>query len=436
MRRILPCLLLFSSLLACAQDQATRSVKVDVSGAWILREQMFDEVQTQRMSLQVSRLTNRISGQIGSSKIDGTISDSHVSLKMLTSSGRVIATYTGEAKDGGLSGTGDWDGTKSQWSARRPASKPEDSPRTHTYTPTEFYRTFSYALPPVLHIFPGDTVRTKSIDAAGTDENSARRSIGGDPLTGPFFVEGALPGDTLVIKLNRIRTNRDWAWSGQSLIGNALAPDYLMNLKRQRDFNSRWKIDKAKGTVYLDTPTDPLKGFTVPLQPMLGSVGVAPQGRNATRTIESGEFGGNMDYNQIKEGATIYLPVFHDGALLLVGDGHAAQGDGELTGDALETSMDIEFTVDVIPQKSIRTPRVENDEFLMAVGIAGSLDQALQTATTEMARWLEGDYKLNPNESAMILGSAMKYDVADLVSTQVSIVAKVPKSLLATLRHQ
>ena len=96
--------------------------------------------------------------------------------------------------------------------------------------------------------------------------------------------------------------------------------------------------------------------------------------------------------------------------------------------------MDIEFTVDVVPEKSIGTPRVENSQFLMAVGIAGSLDQALQTATTEMTRWLEADYKLNPNETAMILGSAMKYDVADLVSTQVSIVAKIPKSVLETLR--
>ena len=143
-----------------------------------------------------------------------------------------------------------------------------------------------------------------------------------------------------------------------------------------------------------------------------------------------------MDYNQLREGTTIYLPVFHDGALLFMGDGHAAQGDGELTGDALETSMEFEFTVDVIPGKSVGTPRAENSEYLMAIGIGGSLDQALQRATSEMARWLEGDYKLNNNESAMILGFALKYDVADLVGTQVSIVAKVPKSTIAQLKHE
>jgi amidase len=255
-------------------------------------------------------------------------------------------------------------------------------------------------------------------------------------LTGPFYVEGAIPGDTLVVKLNRVRTNRDWAQSGQGIVGNALGPGYLMNLKRAQNFSSRWKLDKEKGVAYLDKPTDPLKGFTVPLQPMLGCVGVAPPGRDVIRTGDSGVFGGNMDYNQIREGTTVYLPVFHDGALLFMGDGHAAQGDGELTGDALETSMEFEFTVDVISEKSIGAPRAENAEFLMAIGIGGSLDQALQRATTEMARWLEGDYKLNSTESAMILGFAVKYDVADLVGTQVSIVAKIPKTALAQLKRQ
>jgi acetamidase/formamidase len=260
--------------------------------------------------------------------------------------------------------------------------------------------------------------------------------MGGNPLTGPFYVEGAIPGDTLVIKLNRVRTNRDWAGSGQSVVGNALAPGYLMNLRRAQNFSSRWKLDKEKGIAYLDKPTDPLKGFTVPLQPMLGCVGVAPPGRDVIRTGDSGVFGGNMDYNQIREGTTVFLPVFHDGALLFMGDGHAAQGDGELTGDALETSMEFEFTVDVIHERSIGTPRAENAEYLMAIGIGGSLDQALQRATTEMARWLEGDYKLNSTESAMILGFAVKYDVADLVGTQVSIVAKIPKTALAQLKRQ
>jgi acetamidase/formamidase len=141
-----------------------------------------------------------------------------------------------------------------------------------------------------------------------------------------------------------------------------------------------------------------------------------------------------MDYNQIVEGTTLYLPVNHPGALLFVGDGHAAQGDGELTGDALETSMDIEFTVDVIEGRSTGHPLAENDEYLISLGIGGSLDQALQMATSGLMRWLERDYKLAPSDAAVVIGFAIKYDIVDLVGTQVSIAAKLPKSALAKLR--
>lgn len=278
-------------------------------------------------------------------------------------------------------------------------------------------------------------MKTKSVDAYGMDENSALRAMGGNPVTGPFFIEGAMPGDTLVVKLNSVRTNRDWARSGHSIVGNALEPGYLMNLKRAQGFISRWKIDKEKGIAYLEQPPDPLKNLTIPLQPMLGCVGVAPPAGFVIRTRDSGVFGGNMDYNQIREGTTVHLPVFYDGALLFLGDGHAAQGDGELTGAALETSMEFEFTVDVISGKSIGTPRAENAEYLMSIGIGGSLDQALQRATTDLARWLEGDYKLNSTEAAIVMGFAVKYDVADLVDTQVSIVAKIPKTTLAQLKR-
>ena len=138
-------------------------------------------------------------------------------------------------------------------------------------------------------------MKTKSVDAYGMDENSAFRSMGGNPVTGPFFIEGAMPGDTLVVKLNSVRTNRDWARSGQSIVGNALEPGYLMNLKRAQGFNSRWKLDKDKGIAYLEQQTDPLKNLTIPLQPMLGCVGVAPPAGFVIRTSDSGVFGGNTE---------------------------------------------------------------------------------------------------------------------------------------------
>ena len=172
----------------------------------------------------------------------------------------------------------------------------------------------------------------------------------------------------------------------------------------------------------------------MPLRPFLGCVGVAPAGHMVFRSGYPGRFGGNMDYNRLTEGVTLYLPVSQPGALLFLGDGHAAQGDGELTGNALETSMDIEFSVDVMPRKSPGMPRAEDDEFLMAMGIAGSLTEGLQLATTEMARWLEERHKLNPSEVASVLGTAMRYDIAEVVDPLVNVVARVPKKALAQIQ--
>jgi len=167
---------------------------------------------------------------------------------------------------------------------------------------------------------------------------------------------------------------------------------------------------------------------------MLGCVGVAPQGGMRYRSGFLGSYGGNMDYNQLREGVTVYLPVYAPGALLFVGDGHAAQGAGELTGDALETSMDVEFTVDVQAGGAPPAPRMENAEYLMASGIAGSIDEAFREATTNLVRWLERTYGLNAAEVSSVLGTAMVYDVAEVVDPQPHIVAKVPKASLAALR--
>jgi acetamidase/formamidase len=322
-----------------------------------------------------------------------------------------------------------------KWTAVRIPARPS-SPGTYDFEPTEFHQYFSSKIKPVMRIHPGDTVRTWAVDAGGRDKQGAQRSGGGNPQTGPFYVEGALPNDTLVVRLNKVRTNRDWAGSGNQIMRNALEPGTLGNLKWEQTFASRWKLDSEKNIAFLEKPTEALKNFTVPLQPMLGCVAVAPQGDWSIRTTDSGRFGGNMDYNQIREGTTLYLPVSHPGALLFLGDGHAAQGDGELTGDALETSMDFEFTVDVIRGRNFGHPLAENSEFLISIGIGGSLDQGLQQATSGMVRWLERDYGLNANEAAMLLGFAVKYDVVDLVGTQVSIAAKLPKTALASLQKK
>jgi acetamidase/formamidase len=141
-----------------------------------------------------------------------------------------------------------------------------------------------------------------------------------------------------------------------------------------------------------------------------------------------------LDYNRIREGTTIYLPVFEPGALLFLGDGHAAQGDGELSGNALETSMDIEFSVDVVSEGRATGVRAEDAEYYMAMGIGVSVTDALQQATTSMARWLEDDYNLTASEAALVLGTAMRFDIAEVVDPEHHVVARLSKQILNSLR--
>jgi acetamidase/formamidase len=255
--------------------------------------------------------------------------------------------------------------------------------------------------------------------------------LGGNPQTGPFYVETVVPGDVLVVRLNRVRLNRDWAISDDGIVGRALNADLAVKMKD--GFKTvRWRLDRERGVASLERPTEHLATFTVPLRPMLGCVAVAPGfGAAAPPTGDSGRYGGNMDFNDIIEGATVHLPVAQPGALLYVGDGHAVQGDGELNGNALETSMDVEFTVDVIPSRSLASPRVEASTHTMAVGLGGSLEDALRGATAGLADWLEQDYHLTPSEIAMVLGTSVEYTVSEVADRNAGVVAKLRKDRLA-----
>ena len=402
------------------------------AGQWISDTQWLDRHNWQRMVLTLDG--DRLTGKYGDSEIHGDFRNGSIEATVKQGSGttelhgrvqgdRIVGTGKNTVGDNRIDLT---------WEARRlPAP---GAPRTHTFEPTVFQHFFSEQTEPVLHIATGDTVKTWSVDAGGSDPKGVRRTSGGNPLTGPFYVEGAVPGDTLVIHFNRIRLNRDTAISGDLIVNSAVNPGYVAQRKPVKDYDSDWKIDRAAGFAMLKKPTDKLKDYRVPLAPMLGCVGVAPGGGNQYRSGSLGFYGGNMDYNQLREGVTVYLPVSVPGALLFVGDGHAAQGAGELTGDALETSMDIEFTVDVLPGAGLPGPRFENADYLMASGIAGSVDDALRGATTNLVRWLERKYGLNAAEVSSVLGTAMVYEVAEVVDPSIHVVAKVAKSALAALK--
>ena len=174
----------------------------------------------------------------------------------------------------------------------------------------------------------------------------------------------------------------------------------------------------------------------MPLRPMLGGLAVAPGfGFAPPSTGDTGRFGGNMDFNEIVEGSIVYLPVSQPGALLYLGDAHALQGDGETSQFALEISMDVEFSVDVIRGRSIAMPRIESPTHIMALGQAGSLDDALRLATAGLTQWLEQDYGLTLSESAQVLGSSVEYVVANLAGRNVGLAAKIEKSRLAGLQR-
>jgi acetamidase/formamidase len=167
---------------------------------------------------------------------------------------------------------------------------------------------------------------------------------------------------------------------------------------------------------------------------MLGCIGVAPgPAQAAPPTGDSGGWGGNMDFNEVVEGNTVYLPVRNPGALLYLGDGHAAQGDGELNGNALETSLDVQFSVDIIPGKDLPGPRLESTTHVMAMGLDGSLDGAFRAATANMAAWLVDTYKLTPSEVAQVLGTAAEYRISEVADRNAGIVLKLNKDRLRAL---
>jgi amidase len=315
---------------------------------------------------------------------------------------------------------------------KHPAARPP-APASHDYDPQQFTNFYSPTLKPVLRVFPGDTVKTRTLDSRGHDRDGRPRAPRGNPLIGPFYVEGAMPGDTLVVHLNRVRTNRDSAYQTNLISSNALEAGYLRGLAKYESGFTQWKIDAAAGVATVINPSDKLKPYTVKLSPMLGCIGVAPRGEETLGSGHLGSFGGNMDSPEIREGATLYLPVFRPGALLYMGDGHAQQGAGELPGQGLETSMDVQFTVDVIPNKSLGQTRVENAGYVMVMGTGGDLDGAMKSATTGLSRWLADNYHLTPQDIAAVLGTAMEYEIAEVVDSEYDVVAKVSKDALAQL---
>jgi acetamidase/formamidase len=301
---------------------------------------------------------------------------------------------------------------------------------THQFVPSRFFNTFSFAHAPVLKIRSGDRVVTKTIDAAGVDWEGRSVGVGPNPQTGPFYVAGAEPGDLLVVTIERLETNRTTGYSASLLAPYAVTPQAIAGRTEREARRVTWQIDKARGVARLDAADIQPGGIEVPLRPMLGCVGVAPARKEAIATSTPGAFGGNMDYAGLNQGVKVMLPVNEPGALLFIGDGHAKQGEGEVVGTGIETSMDVEFSVEVIKKKAAAWPRIETTTHIMVLGSARPLLEALQLATSEMHRWLIADYGFSERGASLLMGQALEYEIANVVDPSFTAVAKVPKSLL------
>ena len=297
----------------------------------------------------------------------------------------------------------------------------------HQFSPTKYYNNLG-PYEPVLRIADGDSIRTTTVDARGFDHRREQVAKRGNPQTGPFYVEGAEPGDTLVVHIDEVVPSRRYGFCGSAVAPNIVDPEYVPELPDAP--LGEWDVDTKAWTATLVAPPSKLGRLTLPLDPMLGCFGVAARGGQAISTATSAEHGGNMDYRGFVAGTTVYFPVFEPGALFFLGDGHAVQGDGEIVGSGIEISMNVCVTFNVIKDKGIGWPRGENDQWIFTVGNARPLDQATQHATTEMLRCLQQEHGLDALGANLLLAQCVHYDIGNMFDPAYTMVCKVSKDVL------
>jgi amidase len=425
--------------LACAAPAAAQAqAPTDIAGRWVVTVDYFGTPTYWVLTLKQD--ASQIGGDLTGDVLTGTVTGDRIRFLARDSVGG-SEDVTARLVKGRI--TGEMvlvDGSEPTrtphrltFTAERPPEPDSAPPRRHDFIPDRFYREFSPRNAPVLHVNPGDTIHTTTIDAAGIDEKGVRRAASGNPQTGPFYIDGAMPGDTLVVRIGKLRLNRDTAISTNGMTERGQDSRTAVRMAGLGK-PVTWRLDRDKGIATPEAPGDALRGYQVPVRPMLGGIGVATDPRGpAPGSGDVGRFGGNMDFNEMGEGTIVYFPVAVPGALLYFGDAHALQGDGETTGDALETSMDVEVQVELIRGRSAGQVRIETPTHLVAIGLDGSLDASFRSASSSMFAWLSADYGLAPADIAMIYGTAAEYRVSAVPGRAAGMVLKIPKARLATL---
>ncbi len=375
-----------------------------------------------------------ISGRMGRRVVSGVRQGNR--FDFTATDGEDTLRFTGEATPETLAGDADYpdpnhEGVRAthRFTSRRLPLRVADEGMRH-FAPDDYSNQFTAHRRPVMTVWPGDVISTHTVDSGGVDHAGHTRALYGNPQTGPFFIANAEPGDVLAIHIRRLRLTRD---SADSLDGFAsrLSSPALDALSAGLGQRVRWRLDRERYLGRLEAPPEGLEDFTVALRPMLGGLGVAPDfGYAAPSAGDSGRFGGNMDYNGLVEGVTVYLPVFQPGALLYLGDGHALQGDGETTQWALETSLAVEFSVEVLPAQPLAAPRVESADRLTVIGQAPTLDAAVKVATAGMVQWLAQAYGLDARASALVLGTSAEFRIATLAGQNAGVALSLSKRRL------
>jgi acetamidase/formamidase len=291
---------------------------------------------------------------------------------------------------------------------------------------------------PAMRIKPGTALRLWSDDAFGgalravTDLSSERVDLRFvNPQTGPFHVEGAEPGDTLALHLVSLEPARDWGASATiPFFGGMTSTDRTFTLQDALpDATWIYHLDSAARTVAFEARSGDFR-VELPLEPMLGTVGVAPAGGEVRSSLVPERFGGNMDTPQMRAGATCYLGVNVEGAMFSIGDGHYRQGEGEACGTAVEGAMTTTLIVDLVKGGAPVWPRIEDDSHWLAIGSSRPLEDAWRIAQGELIAWLVELYGLDPMDSYQLLSQITEAPLANVVDANYSSVVKARKALL------
>jgi acetamidase/formamidase len=252
-----------------------------------------------------------------------------------------------------------------------------------------------------------------------------------NPQTGPFYVEGAEPGDTLAVHFVSVEPARDWAVSTTVPLFGALTSTHATATLQDPlpEVVWMWQLDRAKRLCRFESRFGDWQ-VDLPLVPMHGTVGVAPANLEVRSSLVPDAHGGNLDTPEMRAGVTCYLGVNVEGALLSIGDGHARQGEGETCGVAAECAMDTVVLVDLVKGVPCPWPRLESDTHLITTGSARPLEDAFRVAQTELVRWLEAEFGLAMLDAYQLVSQAVESPLANVVDTNYTSVAKIAKQYL------